>query len=374
MNDTVLRVLATQYLKDAHERGFKGSATSFRRWLKRNGYKSISSTRAERILGTVRAKGVRTNEWEGLTKEGKVTLSQTRIDWDFENEDAYAGIEAFVKERIKPIKLKATPSGTKLGVLSIPDIHVGKLAWGPEVGNNYDSNIAVEVYTNAAGHLLEQMKSAGVGHILYVVGNDLLHVDGFDNATTAGTPQDMDTRWQRAFKRAKEMVVATALAAAKFAVVDIVVQPGNHDRVLTWTLGEVLAAYFSRAKGVNVDNRESYRKYRRFGRLLFGISHGDKVKTRDLPGIMPLEVPKDWGETTYREWLLGHTHRKHEYVTVSFDEKHGVRMRYLPSLSGQDRWHYEHGYSNMRNAEAHIYDPERGVQLATYYYFPGGEE
>ena len=370
MNETVLRVFATQYLQDAQARGFRGSATGFRRWLTRNGYKDISSNKAERILRSIRARGVRTNEWEGLTKEGKVKLSQTRIDWDFTNEDAYAGIEEFIKERVKPIKLQASPSGKKLGVLSIPDIHVGKLAWGPEVGNNYDTNIAVDTYTRAAGSLLSDLKAAGVGHVVYIVGNDLLHVDGFDNQTTAGTPQDTDTRWQKAFKRAKAMVVATAMAASEFATVDIVVQPGNHDRVLAWTLGEVLVAYFSQAKGINVDNREVYRKYLRYDKILFGITHGDKVKPKDLPGIMPLEAPKDWGDTTYREWLLGHTHRKHEYITASFDEKHGVRLRYLPSLSGQDRWHFENGYSNVRSAEAHVYDPERGVQVATYYHFP----
>ena len=372
MTDTVLRVLATQYLQDANNRGFSGSPTGFRRWLVRNGYESIGSSKAERILRTIRARGVRTNEWEGLTKSGKVKLSQVRIDWDFTNDDALQGIEEFIKERVRPIKLIARPQGSRLGVLSVPDIHVGKLAWGAEVGADYDTNIAIDTYTQAVSHLLEDLKSSRVGHIVYIVGNDLLHVDGFDNATTAGTPQDTDTRWQRAFKRAKAMVASTAIAASKFATVDIVVQPGNHDRVLTWTLGEVLAAYFSQAEGVRVDNREVYRKYLRYGKILFGVTHGDKVKARDLPGIMPLEAPKDWGETTYREWLLGHTHRKHEYITSSFDEKHGVRLRYLPSLSGQDRWHYENGYSNVRSAEAHIYDPERGVQLMTYYYFPEG--
>lgn len=368
MTDAQYRVLAARFMQERLTAREPTGYRSFLKWIEANGFKKPSERKARSVLKAITPRGIRTNSWEGLTKDGPVTLEQTRIDWDFETTRLKEDIEEFIASKVRPLPVSASPSGSLVGVLSIPDIHVGKLAWGAEVGENYDTSIAVETYTLAASHLLKRLSECGVAHILYVVGNDLLHVDGFDNTTTAGTPQDVDSRFQKAFKRAKEMVVSTIVEAANIAEVDVIIQPGNHDRLLTWTLGEVIAALFNNSQGINIVNKETYRKYVQYGRLLFGITHGDKTKHTALPTIMATEAPEAWGETRHREWLLGHRHRKQDFMSIGVDEHNGVRIRYLPSLSGQDRWHYEHGYSNLRSAETHVYSPEEGVQVASYYY------
>ena len=347
------------------------SPSALRRWLKKKHGISVSYDKAARLLRDAsNVEWVIENEWEALGPEGKVfKLRQTKVKKS-QAVDIREAAREFIREEIRPVELKAHPSGDLVGVLSIPDVHVGKLAWAPEVGEAYDTKRAVTAYIDAAGKLTARLKESGVGHVLYIVGNDLLHVDGgLYPATTKGTIVDTDTRWQYAFRRAKAMIASVVQALAEFAEVRVVVAPGNHDRVLSWTLGEVLVAYFAHAEGVEVDNEPRYRKYARYGKLLFGITHGDLVKPHALPTLMATEVPKDWGETSWREWFLGHVHRKREFVSASVNEENGVRMRYLPSLAAADRWHHELGYSHVRSAEAHVYDP-RGEQVSSYYAYP----
>jgi len=348
------------------------SPSAFRRWLKKKYGISIGSKKANRALKEFQPEWVIENRWEALGPDGKVVeLAQRKVKLKHEV-DWREAIRKFIAEESQPVDIRATPRGELVGVLSIPDVHVGKLAWEPEVGEAYDTKRAVAVYLDAVRELAGRLKAAGVGRVLYVVGNDLLHVDGgLFPATTKGTIQDTDTRWQYAFRRAKAMIASSIEALAEFAEVDVVVAPGNHDRVLSWALGEVLVAYFSHAEGIRVNNEPRYRKYATYGKLLFGITHGDQVKPNALPTLMATEVPELWGQTTHREWLLGHVHRKREFLSVAVDEHNGVRLRYLPSLAAVDRWHYEMGYSAIRSAEAHVYDPERGEQVASYYHRVG---
>ena len=365
--------LTLQFLREGGLGGGR-SASALRRFLKKQGI-SVGYNRAVRLLREAqRAEWVIENEWEALGPNGKVVkLRQTKAK--IRGGDPFKAVLEFAKSEIKPLEPPSASISNEslVAVLSIPDIHVGKLAWEEEVGNAYDTKRAVKTYLEAASHLLDKLRRYGVGRILYVVGNDLLHVDGgVYPATTKGTIQDTDTRWQYAFRRAREATASVIKHAAEFANIDVVISPGNHDRVLSFTLGEVLAAYFSLFDNVSVDNSPSYRKYKRYGRLLFGITHGDLVKPQSLPALMATEAPRDWGETTHREWFLGHIHKKKEWITTGVDEHNGIRLRYLPSLAGVDRWHYEMGYQNMRSAEAHIYQDD-GYQEASFYYTLRGE-
>ncbi len=372
MDDAQYAALVPLYLQYAQSKGVRGSASGFRRWLTRNGYQAPGDRRAQKILGMVTPRRVRVNRWQAYSADGGVVdLQQHRVDYEIGASDVRYAIGEFIRENVRPVSIRRVrSSGALVGVLSIPDIHVGKLGWGPEVGENYDIKIAERTYLSAAGTLVEQLLNSGVGHVIYVVGNDLLHVDNFDNATTKRTIQDADSRWQNMFRRAKRMVVSVAEHLAHHVSVKIVVAPGNHDRVLSWALGEVIDAYFGNVEHVVVDNSPRYRKYVHIGRLLFGITHGDGINQSMLPTLMATEVPEAWGQTRLREWYLGHFHRKRELMTVAVHDQNGVRVRYLPSLSGPDRWHYERGYSAVRSAEAHVYDADSGTQTTSFYAYP----
>ena len=247
--------------------------------------------------------------------------------------------------------------------LSIPDIHVGKLAWGEECGVDYDSDIAESLYIEAIEDLIAKTYCIGFDEILLVVGNDLLNTDNSENTTTAGTPQDCDTRHLKMFRRVRLMlqkVIERLILCAPKVVV--LICPGNHDRSSCFALGEALDAWFHRTPEVEIITTPKLRKFYRFGKVLLGFTHGNEEKADKLPMIMAVEEPELWGETKFREIHTGHFHQKKSTSFVGVGEHNGVVVRILPSLCAPEAWHVAKGYvGNVRSAEAYVWDSEEGL-------------
>jgi hypothetical protein len=261
--------------------------------------------------------------------------------------------------------------GERLLELSIPDVHIGKLAWGEECGENYDSKIAVALYMEAVEDLLYKTASYSPDRILLVVGNDLINVDTGANQTTAGTPQSSDGRHLKMFRDARQLITAVIERLILVAPVDVMICPGNHDTFSVFALGEVLAAYFSKTPTVQIDNSPPLRKYYRFGRVLLGFTHGDKEKAGDLPLIMATEKPDLWAATDFREWHVGHLHQRRATNWVGVGENKGVTVRILPSLCAPEDWHVSKGYiGNIRSAEAYVWDEFDGLIGTAVYNVP----
>jgi hypothetical protein len=255
-------------------------------------------------------------------------------------------LRASLEENPAVLRRPDLEPGELFAVLSLPDLHVGMLAWHREAGENYDTEIALGRMNAAAAGLLSRLSGLRVGEIVFPVGNDVFHADTHENTTTAGTKVDVDSRWQRAFQMVTETLIRGPVSwAAEIAPVRVVIVPGNHDYQRAFYLGEVMRWYYEgRGLPVEVDNSPRLRKYYRRGKVLLGFTHGAWVKTAQLPLIMATEAPRDWAESAWREWLLGHYHRKREMTWNSTEEMGGVRLRVLPSLATPDAWHYQQGF------------------------------
>lgn len=261
----------------------------------------------------------------------------------------------------KPIYPKVTDP--HLLEVCIADHHFGLLAWGEECGDDYDSDLADAILDRALDDLLAYATRFEVEQILIPLGNDWMHtdqtVDGKGGATTAGTQQDVDTRWQKMYRRAVKAAVRMIERLRAIAPVEVVIIPGNHDRERMFTLGMVLEAQFSRDDAVTIRNEVAPRHYVRYGNTLIGIAHGDSEKPKDLPVIMATEAPGDWAATSHREWHTAHTHGKRETQYVAVDEDHGIRIRVMPSMVARDSWHAAKGYRHKRAAECYLFHRER---------------
>lgn len=243
------------------------------------------------------------------------------------------------------------------------DPHIGKLAWAEETGDNYDARIAVDRVRGALDDLLAQSKAYPLEQIILPLGNDFLHYDTLSGMTTAGTPQDRDSRYQLMFRRGRALGAALIRASAEVAPVKVVVVPGNHDEVSMFHLGEVWQAEFSSDPRVAVDNRARLRKYIRYGVNLIGYTHGKNEPHKKLPQIMAVEEPALWAETRYREFHVGHFHTSKVTDPVAVESYNGVRVRVLPSLSGTDAWHAGMGYvGEVPEAQAFVWSRTRGLR------------
>lgn len=247
--------------------------------------------------------------------------------------------------------------------INIPDLHMGKLCWSPETGHDYDLKIAEYVYDNAVAELHARASGFRVDEAVFLIGSDFFHVDTLESTTTGGTRVDTDGRYAKMFAAGVTAVIrAIDRLADSCRRVHVVWVPGNHDRLSSYHLAREVAAFFRNDDRVKVDHGPLVRKYVRYGCNLIGYTHGDKVKAQKLPLVMATERPKDWAETTCREWHTGHLHTSKSFETMTCDEHAGVKVRTVPSLCGTDAWHAENGYiGNTRSAEAYVYDKDYGL-------------
>lgn len=262
-----------------------------------------------------------------------------------------------------PKVASSKPSGI-MTEFSLPDPHFGKLCWSHETGyRDYDMKLALRDWDCAMETLKDRVRPYRPDEITFVLGNDLLHYDNREQQTTHGTRQDSDTRYQQVFRAVRQRVMGDIRRFRSFTRhVKVVLVPGNHDTLSVWHLGDSLEIAYAGEGDVTVDNKPRLRKYVQWGAAMLMFTHGDKGKRADYPLLMATERPTLWGQSKFREAHLGHIHQ------VRLEEKHGVRVRVLPSLCPPDAWHSENMYvGNLQSAEAYSWDKEMGlVDLATY--------
>ena len=305
-----------------------------------------------------------------LPKRADVKRAFKGVDHNELADGLREGILADIRE-----EASQRPSGPKPRVRWVPeddrhmleaclfDLHVGKLAWAEETGSNYDSKIAVERGRDALSDLLAQARAYTLERILLPLGNDFFHYDTLTGLTTAGTPQDRDSRYQKMFRMGRRLASAMIRECAAVAPVEVLIVVGNHDSITSFHMGEVIEAEFASDPRVVIDNSPRLRKYTRYGSTLLGFTHGKDEPHAKLPLIMAQEVPDLWAATKYREIHTGHFHTSKRTDAVPVNSHNGVRVRVLQSLSGTDAWHASKGYVGEPGAaEGFVWNYSRGLR------------
>jgi hypothetical protein len=276
--------------------------------------------------------------------------------------------EAFKKDLISyaptPEKISyPKEQGGLLWEYSAPDLHLCKLAHKEETGENYDYKIAKEVFNKTLNDALEKVKPYKIDKIIFPCGNDFLNSDTLNNTTTAGTPQDSDSRHFKMFREGYKLLISAILKLKKVAPVEVLIVLGNHSTVSEMHIGELLEVYFRNDPDVTVNNSAAPRKYIKHGVNLIGFVHGNLEKHNKLPLLMATEKPREWASATTKVWHLGHLHQQ-----KIIQEDCGVIVEILPSLSGADAYHSRHGYiGNTRASMSFLYDKKKGL-VARFYH------
>lgn len=223
------------------------------------------------------------------------------------------------------------------------DVHIGKLAQSFEVGEDYNSQIAVQRVLEGVEGILQKVKGFDIQHILFIGGNDILHVDTPKRTTTSGTPQDTDGSWYSNFLLAKQLYVDVLMRLIRVSDVTFTFNPSNHDWMSGMFLADVIQTYFKDCQNITFDCDLRHRKYFRYYENLIGTSHGDGAKIQDLPLLMAQES-NHWGDTKHRYFYTHHVHHKTSKDFI------GVTVESLRSPSGTDGWHHRNGYTGVPKA------------------------
>ena len=229
-------------------------------------------------------------------------------------------------------------------VIDPADVHIGKLCDAFETGETYNNQIAVQRVLEGVQGILDKSKGFNIDKILFIGGNDILHIDTPRRTTTAGTPQDTDGMWYSNFLIAKQLYVEILERLLTVADVHFTFNPSNHDYVHGFFLADVIRTWFKDCKQITFDCSISHRKAFKYGQNLIGTTHGDGAKNQDLPLLMATEFPLWWSQTKHRYVYTHHVHHKFSKDYI------GVTVESLRSPSGADSWHHVKGFQHAPKA------------------------
>lgn len=275
------------------------------------------------------------------------------VDYHKVKDDIIESMKAYAPVYPK-VSYKAT-SGGHLLVIDPADVHIGKLATSFESGEEYNSQIAVQRVKEGVNGILAKSNGFNIEKILFVIGNDILHIDTPKRQTTSGTPQDTDGMWYSNFMLAKRLYVECLEMLMQIAPVHVVYNPSNHDYTNGFFLADALASWFNKSEDVTFDISIAHRKYYVYYDNLIGTTHGDGAKTQDLPLLMAHEASNEWALCKNRYIYTHHLHHKVAKDVMS------VCVETLRSPSGTDSWHHRNGYQHAPKAiEGFIHHPTHG--------------
>ena len=337
------------------------------RVLQLNGYDPLKCQlikwKTKRTDWDVTMKMTSYNRKEGIAKSWKEKETNHLYNVELDIKPIQAVISTdYVKqvfEELDPPKIKAFKyePGRMMLELAIVDPHFGKPAWAEETGEEYDLEIAEDLFKKTIDEILGKIEimHLPIEQIEYQIGQDFFHFDNAQGTTTGGTQMETAAHWQKMFRTGVECLVWMVEKLRPIAPVFIKWVGGNHDEVLSYCAAYAIYAWYKDCENVTVDLTAAPRKYIHYGVNLIGLSHGKEGKR--IEHLMQQEMPGAWGETIFREWHLGDLH--HEDVK----EVGGVKIRRLSSFTACDGWHAKKGYRAVRTAQAFVWDREKGRQF-----------
>jgi len=249
-------------------------------------------------------------------------------------------------------------------VVDPADVHIGKLSTVFATGKDYNNQIAVRRVKEGVRGILEKASGFQIEKILFVAGNDILHIDTPKRTTTSGTPQDTDGMWYDNFLIAKRLYVEVLEELMKVADVHFVFNPSNHDYTHGFFLADAIQTWFKDCENITFDSDLRHRKYYKYGKNLIGTTHGDGAKQNNLGELMSIEATDMLDKGDFRYWYLHHYHHKMAKDTVS------CTIETLRTPSEADRWHADNGYMNMPAIEGFIHSRDKGQIARLTHYFP----
>lgn len=276
-------------------------------------------------------------------------------------------LDVLTKDRIDEMQKQAKELGIKenfedeesgkMGVLSIRDAHFGMFTDHPYPYETYDLQEAQDTYLEAARELAGKAKKQGANKIVYIVGSDMMNVDGPSNTTTKGTPQDMSTTWNNAFEAALTSANSVIdMLNQNFDTVTVVCEPGNHDNTLATTLGLSLKGAWGERVNVLAGNKTL--KVVKFGNTNLFFHHGDGMKPDDYQGVIYSKHPQCATPNQYVEVLTGHLHHRRRATLKQggdYLEELSIVHRITPALCPSSNWSESMGYSSEPGAQLTVY-------------------
>ncbi len=247
--------------------------------------------------------------------------------------------------------------------INIADAHINKLCAIDETGNEYSLDLGIQRLWQVIDHIIHNIQHLKIKKILFPFGQDCGNIDNIFKQTTKGTPQDTNVNYDVMYKVLLKNIIKIIYKLSEIAPVEVIYVGGNHDKLTSFTMTEAMYWHFLCNDNIEVDSVFNNRKYRLIGDVLLGLAHGSDEK-KNIVYCMQNDVPELWGKSKYREFHLSHFHKE-----IAVDEKNGIIMRWISSISGTDAWTYNSGYvGSQKKAQSFVWDDKKGLEAIINSY------
>lgn len=240
----------------------------------------------------------------------------------------------------------------QLALYPFADPHFGLYCWKGETAANWDLNISVQVIRDTFERVVSRTPPTKKALLLF--GGDNLHADSNENKTArSGNVLQVDGRYPKVLLTACETGVWIADRLLKnHEEVEIIVLGGNHDEHAAFALAFFLHAWFRNEPRAKVDISPSLFRFREFGKVMLGMTHGHMAKIKDMPSIMAARQSEMWGRTIHRYVHGFHVHHNSRQQ----DEIGGCAVETHQIIAPQDAWHFGMGFLSGRSLKSITYD------------------
>jgi len=245
-------------------------------------------------------------------------------------------------------------------VYCLADMHIGQMSWGREVGEPYNTDIAVARLRDWVGRLVASSPPSKEAIILDV--GDSTHMDDNTNQTPRSKHVlDVDSRY---FRTIEETVAALSdavqLTLAKHEHVTVVILEGNHSPHSCVALMFALAERYRNEPRVTVRKEPGAFWAHQFGKNMLAAAHGDKAKPERMVMFMADEYAEMWGNTRHRFLWTGHCH------SAKMQDIGGVKHEQLRAMTSRDAYAYSHAYVARSQLQAITLHAETGELQRSY--------
>ena len=266
------------------------------------------------LISTRRAPGFGVNGESLLVdKDGNVIMRwiKTARDRDEMERLMQAACDAFTEEipRAEPNNAVPLCNDDLMVMYPIADHHMGMLAHHHETGDNYNISIAEKLMDEYFDYAISVAPNASKG--LLVLLGDFFHFDGLTPITPErGNVLDADTRYSKlVYVGIRSVRKAINKLLYKHKTIEIQIVTGNHDPSSMIFLRAALAAVYENEPRIYVDVSPRYLHAVRFGHVLIGICHGDKMRKPDVRlSCLARDFKRDFGECDFVYSISGHLH------------------------------------------------------------------
>ncbi len=252
------------------------------------------------------------------------------------------------------------------------ELHLGKLGFKGDAGQNYDKKIARERFNVIVQDIIDQQQIEKAGECLFCIGNDFFNSDTPEGTTTKGTPLVNDTRGDLMFDLGIEMTIKLINELAnRFNKVHIRLQRGNHDYTTAYALYKCMEQRYRNIDKIDFIDNYLLRQCFVWGECGIFFTHGEANEQRTIDSI-PSEFYREWGQTKYRELHMGHKHKEQSQKRNIFlnNDDAGLMTRRTGSPTGTDYWHYSMGFTGAtQKYQSFLWDKHRGLKTIQYTNF-----